>query len=122
MPGATVLTYYRALGDLPDGRSLLLTRPWQAWRDDILRELSVAHPDLAAKATRIDITRYGHAMAIPVPANLDQIDLQPPSYLRKQLQNKERFQIRHERLSFAHSDWAGYSIFEEAVTLGHWAV
>jgi hypothetical protein len=25
----------------------------------------------------------------------------------------------HERLSFAHSDWAGYSVFEEAFTLGH---
>ncbi len=120
--GPTVLTYYRALGDLPEGRSLLLTRPWQAWRDDILRELSLAHPDLAAKATRIDITHYGHAMALPVPANLDKIDLQTLSYLRRQLQNKEHFQIRHERLSFAHSDWVGYSIFEEAFTLGHWAV
>jgi hypothetical protein len=26
---------------------------------------------------------------------------------------------RTRRLSFAHSDWAGYSIFEEAFTLGH---
>jgi monoamine oxidase len=121
VPGATVLSYYRALGDLPEGRSLLLTRPWAVWRDDILRQLSVAHPDLAAKATRIDITRYGHAMAIPVPRSLDQIGLQPPFNKRNQLQKTERFQIRHERLTFAHSDWAGYSIFEEAFTLGHYA-
>jgi hypothetical protein len=24
-----------------------------------------------------------------------------------------------ERLAFAHSDWAGYSVFEEAFTAGH---
>ncbi|MES2878788.1 MAG: hypothetical protein V4713_10235 [Pseudomonadota bacterium] len=41
--------------------------------------------------------------------------------MRKQLQKSERFQIIHERLTFAHSDWAGYSVFEEAFTLGHGA-
>jgi hypothetical protein len=29
--------------------------------------------------------------------------------------------ITHERLAFAHSDWAGYSVFEEAFCLGHGA-
>ncbi len=28
---------------------------------------------------------------------------------------------RAGRISFAHADWAGYSIFEEAFTLGHLA-
>ncbi len=106
VPGATVLSHYRALGDVPDGRRLLLNRPWSAWRDDILAELSVAHPDLARKTSRIDITRYGHAMAIPVPLQTHQ---QRPQVLK------------HDRLSFAHSDWAGYSIFEEAFTMGHHA-
>jgi hypothetical protein len=27
--------------------------------------------------------------------------------------------LRVGRLSFAHSDWAGYSVFEEAFTQGH---
>jgi monoamine oxidase len=121
IPAATVLTYYRALGNLADARRLLLNKPWAAWRDDILRELGSAHPDLAAKATRIDITRHGHAMAMPIPRNSDQIILQSTSNMRGQLQKKERFQIRHERLSYAHSDWAGYSVFEEAFTLGHFA-
>ncbi len=121
VPGATVLSYYRALGDLPEGRRWLLTRPWEAWRDDILRELSVAHPDLGTKTSRIDITRYGHAMAVPVPQKSEQISLQAPSNRREQLQKAEHRQIRHERLSFAHSDWAGYSVFEEAFTLGHFA-
>lgn len=104
VPGATVLSYYRALGDVPDGRRLLLNRPWSGWRDDILAELSVAHPDLARKTSRIDITRLGHAMAIPTP--------RPAGQKRVQA-------LATPRLRFTHSDWAGYSVFEEAFTLGH---
>ncbi|MBC7435008.1 MAG: FAD-dependent oxidoreductase [Bdellovibrionales bacterium] len=100
--GPTVLTCYRALGDLPDGRRQLLEQPWAYWRDTLLAELSAPHPDLPDKATRIDVTRYGHAMAIPVPGRV-----KPPPVAG--------------RLSFAHSDWAGYSIFEEAFTFGHLA-
>jgi monoamine oxidase len=116
VPGATVLTYYRALGDTPNGRRLLLDKPWAAWRDEILAELAAAHPDLAAKATRMDITRYGHAMAIPTPALVttlaSQTGPQRSTHLRQKLQ-------KTQRLAFAHSDWAGYSVFEEAFTLGH---
>jgi len=108
VPGATVLTHYRALGNLAGGpakaRELLLQKPWSQWRDEILRELSVAHPDLPAKTTRIDITRYGHAMAIPVPDAQGRIGQVPPAW---------------GRMRFAHSDWAGYSVFEEAFALGH---
>ena len=123
VPGATVLTHYRALGDVPGGpvagRKLLLEQPWTQWRDTIVAELSVAHPDLATLATRMDITRYGHAMAIPVPSDTGQTGFLPPWNMRKQLSKKERFPLTHDRLRFAHSDWAGYSIFEEAFTLGH---
>lgn len=131
--GATVLTHYRALGDVvgatPDaavgaaGRKLLLERPWSAWRDQIVAELSAAHPDLAAKATRLDITRYGHAMAIPRPQANGQIGQWPSQNMRGQLSKSERYPPRPvrtwERLRFAHSDWAGYSVFEEAFTAGH---
>ncbi len=129
LPGATVLSYYRSLGDMATpglapgvaGRRQLLAQPWGAWRDAILTELSIAHPDLAAKATRIDITRYGHAMAVPVPISSSKIGLWPPSNMRKQLHKSERPVLSHESLRFAHSDWAGYSVFEEAFTMGHWA-
>jgi monoamine oxidase len=104
-PGPTVLTWYRPLGDEANGRQLLLDQPWTVWRDAMLKELSVPHPDIAAKATRIEVTRYGHAMAIPVPGTLAAWS--------------GHAALRAERLSFAHSDWAGYSIFEEAFTLGH---
>ncbi len=110
VPGATVLTHYRALGNVAGGpikgRELLLQKPWDHWRDEILRELSVAHPDLPRKTTRLDITRYGHAMAIPVPDAKGRAGQVPPTW---------------GRIRFAHSDWAGYSVFEEAFALGHLA-
>jgi monoamine oxidase len=110
VPGATVLSYYRALGDVAGGpakgRAALLQTPWAQWRDAILRELSQAHPDLPLKATRLDITRYGHAMAIPVPNPQGRTGQAPAAF---------------GRIRFAHSDWATYSVFEEAFVRGHWA-
>ena len=108
VPGATVLTHYRALGEVPQGRQLLIDKPWAQWRDVILADLARAHPDVAAKATRIDITRYGHAMAVPVPG----VGLRPNHV-------SGRNTLTPGALSYAHSDWAGYSVFEEAFTLGH---
>ena len=127
VPGATVLTYYRALGDVAGGalagRQLLLHKPWAAWRNEIIAELAQAHPDLAGKVTQLEITRYGHAMAVPVPNSEGQMGLQRPSSKRKQLSKKERFAadapLAWEHLRFAHSDWAGYSVFEEAFAAGH---
>ena len=58
VPGATVLTHYRALGDVPQGRQLLMDTPWATWRDTILAELGQAHPDIRAKTTRIDSAVY----------------------------------------------------------------
>ena len=125
VPGPTVLTHYRALGDVPQGRKRLLETPWAHWRDVILAELSVPHPDLAAKTSRIDITRYGHAMAIPLPEDLNQNGLQVTNNVRKQLPKGERLNFplgaAKSPLRFAHSDWAGYSVFEEAFTMGHTA-
>ena len=104
-------------GDVAGFRGAVVADDAHAER--VLTELAQAHPDLPAKTSRIDITRYGHAMAVPVPKDLSQIRLQPSYNLRKQILKTERFQISHERLNFAHSDWAGYSVFEEAFTLGH---
>jgi monoamine oxidase len=116
--GPTVLTLYRALGDLREGRQLLMQRSWASWRDELLADLSVAHPDLAAKTSQMDITRYGHAMVIPTPGLLSQISPYRKQILLKQLSNKERARPWHGHLHFAHSDWAGYSVFEEAFCMG----
>ena len=101
VPGPTVLTWYLAPGE--SARGELLQRPWTDWRDRIVAELSVPHPDLPGKLTHVQVARYGHAMTIPVPGALTALPPPPDG----------------ERLQFAHSDWAGYSIFEEAFTLGH---
>ena len=66
------------------------------------------NPDLAGKATRIDITRYGHAMAVPVPG------------MRRAMPHAV-VASASGRLRFAHGDWSGYSVFEEAFTRGHHA-
>ena len=81
----------------------MLHSTWQHWRDRAIAELSIAHPDLADKVTQASVARYGHAMAIPVPGALERAGMPSGTH----------------RLSYAHADWAGYSIFEEAFTLGH---
>ena len=102
-PGPTVLTWYCAPGE--SARGDLLRQPWTHWRDLALAELSPVHPDLARKVTHVEVARYGHAMSIPVPGTLSRMPAPPDG----------------SRVSYAHSDWAGYSIFEEAFTLGHHA-
>ncbi len=111
-PGPTVLTAYWALGSGDDTqrqqqRRALIDEPWQAWAQRVVADLSRAHPDLPAKTARIDLVRHGHAMAVPVPGVRGSPALQA-------LAGHERT----DRLHFAHADLAGYSIFEEAFTLG----
>lgn len=125
-PGATVLTYYQALGDVPDARQQLATHSAEHWGRAALSSLAGPHPDLLQRATRVQVTRYGHAMSIPVPGGqqfLSQIGLQGSQSKRKLLLNGERQRPiptpATARLAFAHSDWSGYSVFEEAFTRGH---
>jgi monoamine oxidase len=125
-PGPSVLTYYRALGVSMEARSALLAKPWSAHRDETLADLAVAHPDIAQRAVQLNVTRYGHAMAVPTPEFINQIALKSKYLLLKQLSKKERFAIPDvaavtpstARLRFAHSDWSGYSVFEEAFRAG----
>ncbi|MEY2953027.1 MAG: hypothetical protein RLZZ401_1114 [Pseudomonadota bacterium] len=123
-PGPTVLTHYRALGDVPNSRQLLLDQPWQHWRDQSLAELAQAHPDLATLATHAAITRYGHAMAMPIPGALNLLRKNRAFGIpvNKTSLSKSEFSMpRTRRIALAHSDWSGYSIFEEAFTRGHGA-
>ncbi|MDB5743792.1 MAG: hypothetical protein JWR68_2107 [Polaromonas sp.] len=110
VPGETVLTYYRAFGLAPAQRQDLYARPWAHWRDAVLAELAVPHPDLPDKATRLEVMRYGHAMSVPVPG------LRGNAALRALQQPQP---APWQRLHFAHSDLAGYSVFEEAFSQGH---
>ncbi len=113
MAGPTVLTAYWALGHaqpqvMQQQRQALLNEPWQVWAQRVLNDLARAHPDLPAKTTRVDLTRYGHAMAVPAPG------VRSGAALRALAEPA----AASTRLHFAHSDLAGYSVFEEAYTLG----
>ena len=125
-PRPTVLTYYQALGDVADARQQLATQGAEHWGRAALAALAGPHPDVLQHATRVQVTRYGHAMSIPVPGIqtfLSQIGLQGSPGKRKMLLNGERQRAlpipATARLAFAHSDWSGYSVFEEAFTRGH---
>lgn len=111
-PGETVLTHYRAFGLSRTARSGLYEKPWSHWRDAVIAELAIAHPDLPGKTRQIDVMRYGHAMSSPVPG------IRSNAALRFMQQRVVKGSS--ERLHFAHSDLAGYSVFEEAFTFGHW--
>jgi monoamine oxidase len=101
--GPTVLTAYRALPLA--ARASLLADDWPVWAGRVLADLGTVHPDLPRRLQRIDLMRYGHAMAVPAPGVRGSPAL---AALRAQ----------RGRLRFAHADLAGYSVFEEAFTLG----
>lgn len=98
-----VWTWYHAVVDRPaaDGRRWLQQRPWSAWRDQIVADLSRAHADVADCIERIDIMRWGHAMARPLPGVLSrtaQVQRWSPA----------------PRVFLAHADLSSLSLFEEA--------
>jgi predicted NAD/FAD-dependent oxidoreductase len=108
--GPMLLTHYWALGgqSAEQGqaqRQALLKGDWRDWAGKVAQDMARIHPDLPGLVTRIDLMRYGHAMAIPVPGlrgHAALAALQKPS----------------GRLYFAHSDLSAYSVFEEAFTHG----
>ena len=101
--GATVLTAYHALPAA--ARATLLAEDPAPWRDGVLQELARVHPDIHRRAQRVDLMRWGHAMAVPRPG----VQRHPALLaLRRQ----------RGRVRFAHADLAGCSVFEEAFTAG----
>ena len=101
--GPAVLTWYHALSrESPAAaRKILMTRSLAAWQRIVADDLLAMNPDLAGAIERIDVWRWAHAMASPVPgfltdpARLAAIAARPP-------------------VVFAHSDLSGLSLFEEA--------
>ena len=105
--GATVLSAYHAL-PVSDRAALLADDP-APWAERVLTELRQAHPDIDTRVQRIDLMRWGHAMAIPAPGVQRHPALQA---LRAHGHGASG------RLRFAHADLAGCSVFEEAFTAG----
>ena len=100
---ATVLTAYWALRE--GERAALLRDDWRSWAQRVVDDLAVAHPDLPRKLRRVDLMRHGHAMRIPIPGARGDPALAALATARG-------------RVQLAHADLAGYSVFEEAYTLG----
>ena len=99
----TVWTFYWALaeGEPAANRRLLLEKDWAYWKEAILRDLERVHPDIRQCVSRVDMMRFGHAMARPMPGAIF---------------SEQRRRLAHAdgRLLFANSDISGFSIFEEA--------
>jgi glycine/D-amino acid oxidase-like deaminating enzyme len=102
-PGPTVFTYYRALCDGPAARAraALLDTRREVWAETILGELERVHPDLRSITRRLDLCRYGHAMARPRPGALWH-------------GQRSALARRYGRIRLAHADLSGMSVFEES--------
>ena len=107
----SVWTYYRSFPrhSPSEGRRQLTQTSWSSWVELVLADLERAHPDIRACVSRVDIRRYGHAMARPVPGFLA---------------NAARRSLINSRgpIWYGHADLAGISIFEEAQDRGVTAV
>lgn len=100
----TVFTYYRALHDMSpaEGRRRLLETPREVWAEQILAELEQVHPDIRKLSTRLDVFRNGHAMRRPAVGALFYG------------QREKLAEFRSPRITLAHADLSGFSLFEEA--------
>jgi monoamine oxidase len=98
-----VLTAYQSLPGAQ--RQALLSEPWETWAQRVIAELTPMHPDLPERLQRIDLMRYGHAMAVPTPGQRGSDALTTLRAMRG-------------RVRFAHADLVGCSVFEEAFTVG----
>ena len=79
-----------------------LTKTHQEWCEDVITELELTHSDIRERIERIDVSLWGHAMAIPKVGFLKRINQM----------------VENKNFIFAHTDHAGVSIFEEAFYQG----
>lgn len=101
--GPTVLTYYYPLcdDDPRAARRRLYAAGRDEWADVALTDLSAAHPDIREIATRVDVVRWGHAMARPSPGFV--------------FGGARAAAARPYRgVHFANTDLSGVALFEEA--------
>jgi protoporphyrinogen oxidase len=101
--GDRLLSAYWAFPDTD--RQRLLALRWEDATQLVLDDLRAVHPDLSERLQQVDLVRHGHAMAIPTPG----------------VRSSEALAAVPEsapRVSFAHADLSGYSVFEEAFTRG----
>lgn len=102
-----VITYYKPLtGNPQTARQRAYETTREQWLAQILTELEQAHPGLQAHVREADVWVWGHGMTGPSPGSLWHSD------------RLARSRSRHNRVFFAHSDYSGISLFEEAFYQG----
>jgi hypothetical protein len=106
-----VITYYHPLtgSDTRQARLAAYERTYDAWKEMIIKDLSIAHPMIEQYMTNLDIWIWGHGMIRPAP-----------DFIWGEARKRVAATI-DEKIFKAHSDLSGISIFEEAFYQGHTA-
>lgn len=101
--GPTVLTWYEPLShQAPSaGRRALAGAVWEDEVDMVLSDLAGSHPGLRGVLRNIDVLHWGHGTVCPA------VGLHQGATLAERARP-------HGRVSFAHTDLSGLSLFEEA--------
>lgn len=102
-----VITWYQPLDDRPpkEARNMALDMSWDQWRDRIVADLEGMHPGITEDVERVDVWIWGHGMISPRIGFLWSGE-------------REKAAEPLGKISFAHSDLSGISIFEEAFYQG----
>lgn len=103
------ITYYKPLidSDITAARRQTHNTSIEQWQREIVKDLSIPHPDINRHIEEINVWLWGHGMIRP-SVNF--------------IWNENRFKAQKSidnRIFFAHSDLSGVSIFEEAFYQGH---
>lgn len=103
-----VITYYFSFssGDLKKTRKELYKKDKEYWKQFVLNDLKIAHPDIEEYTEDIEIFLLGHGMISPAPGFI---------FGNAKKQAKQNIE---KKIYFAHSDLSGISIFEEAFHQG----
>jgi hypothetical protein len=80
---------------------VLQAATWSDWVERIMKELTVAHPNIRRCVTHVDLVRLGHAMVRPTVGFLGADARRDPKWAPR-------------GIHLAHSDLSGLSLFEEA--------
>ncbi len=101
--GPCIFTYYFPLTDADPkvARTKLLETGRDEWAEVALTDLTMAHPDVRERCTRLDVMRWGHAMIRPTPGFVWGPD-------------RRKAILPFRGIHFAAADLSGVPIFEEA--------